>query len=81
MSEGLTVEGLGVCTTLCGGDSETECIDLAAAGAEEAPTELGVALLLQITLNSSCRCTRVGVPYYPELVHGQLQRPAARLAG
>src|SRR3954471_16771540 len=25
----------------------------------------------------SCRCTRVGVPYYPELVHGQLQHPAA----
>ena len=53
MSEGLTVEGLGVCTTLRSRDSETECTDLAAAGAEEAPTELGVALLLQITLNSS----------------------------
>ena len=26
----------------------------------------------------ACRCTRVGVPYYPELVQGQLQRPAAR---
>ena len=48
MSEGLTVEGLGVCTTLRGGDSETECADLAAAVAEEAPTELGVALLLQM---------------------------------
>ena len=53
MSEGLTIEGLGVCTTLRGGDSETECTDLAAAVAEEAPTELSVALLLQITLNSS----------------------------
>ena len=29
----------------------------------------------------SCRCTRVGVPSYPELVHGQWQRPAAGLAG
>ena len=28
-----------------------------------------------------CRCTRVGVPYYPELVHGKLQHPAARLVG
>ena len=26
-----------------------------------------------------CRCTRVGVPQYPELVHGQSQHPAARL--
>ena len=29
----------------------------------------------------NCRCTRVGVPQYPELVHGQLQHPTARLAG
>ena len=29
----------------------------------------------------SCWCTRVGVPQYPELVHGQSQHPAARLAG
>ena len=35
----------------------------------------------QLIPTPRCRCTRVGVPYYPELVHGQLQRPAARLAG
>ena len=29
----------------------------------------------------SYRCTKVGVPQYPELVHGQSQRPAARLDG
>uniref|UniRef100_A0A453KF63 Uncharacterized protein n=1 Tax=Aegilops tauschii subsp. strangulata TaxID=200361 RepID=A0A453KF63_AEGTS len=47
----LIVEGLGVRRTRRSRDSETECADLAAAVvgvAEEAPTELSVALLLQL---------------------------------
>ena len=45
-------------------------------------SKIVVAMTLLCLMHvTRCRCTRVGVPYYPELVHGQLQRPAARLAG